>query len=509
MTKKIGKVYLVGAGPGDPGLLTTKALALMQSAELIALDALVSKEIAALIPKSTEIVYVGKRSSAHTLPQDQINQLLIDEAKKGRNVVRLKGGDPFVFGRGGEEAEDLVAAGVPFEVVPGISSSIAGPAYAGIPVTHRSHATSLTLVTAHEADVSTGINWEALGRLTSGTIVFLMGFASLPVIARKLIEQGMSPDRPVAVVSKATRPDQRAVTGTLATIEKIVAEANLPTPAIIVVGEVVKMRDVINWFETKPLFGKRVIVTRAREQASGLLKMFQESGADVLQFPTIEIVPPASFDSLDAVIDGHYDWVVFTSSNGVDSYFERLFAKGKDARALAGVKVAAVGDATAQDLRKRGINPDLVPERFISTALLPHLAQDQAGIRTAVVRAEDGRDDLIEELRRRGGTVDLAVAYRTQGADYDLEELRTLIAEKKVDVVTFTSGSTVDHFYSKLTPEERTAVNAQALIASIGPTTTEAIRRYGKEPDVVAENATIDALHDAVLGAVAGEVVGA
>lgn len=503
-----GKVFLVGAGPGDPGLLTRRAAELIERAELIALDALVSKEIAALIPKSTQVVYVGKRSSAHTLPQEEINQLLIDEAKKGKFVVRLKGGDPFVFGRGGEEAEDLVAAGVAFEVVPGISSSIAGPAYAGIPVTHRSHATSLTLVTGHEADGTTGINWEALGRLTSGTIVFLMGFANLPTISKKLIENGMPADRPVAVVSKATRPDQRTVTGTLSTIEKIVAEANLPTPAIIVVGDVVKMRDIINWFETKPLFGKRVVVTRAREQASDLLRNLKEAGADVLQFPTIEIEQPADYTSLDQVIEGKYDWIIFTSSNGVNSYFDRLLSKGKDARVLAGVKVACIGDATARDLRGRGINPDLVPERFISTALLPHLAADQTGIKTAVIRAEAGRDELIDELRRRGGEVDLAVAYRTVGADYDLDELRKLIADRKVDIVTFTSGSTVEHFYEKLTAEERAAVNGQALIASIGPTTSDAIRRYGKEPDVVAANPTIDELLGVILARVAsGEPV--
>jgi uroporphyrinogen III methyltransferase / synthase len=500
-----GTVYLVGAGPGDPGLLTVRAQELIRSADLVALDALVSKEIAAQIPKNAEVVFVGKRSSAHTLPQDKINQLLVDEAKKGRRVVRLKGGDPFVFGRGGEEGEELIAAGVPVEIVPGISSSIAGPAYAGIPVTHRSHATSLTLVTGHEADESTGINWEALGRLTSGTIVFMMGFANLPVIARKLTEYGMPADRPVAVISNATRRDQRTVVGTLTTIEANVAKANLPTPAIIVVGDVVKMRDVLNWFETKPLFGKRVIVTRAREQASDLKKALEEAGAAVLQFPTIEIAPPASWDSLDRVIEGKYDWIVFTSSNGVASYFDRLMEKKLDARALAGVKIAAVGASTAADLRTRGINADLVPDKFLSTALLPLLAEGQTGVRTAVIRAEEGREELIDELRRRGGTVDLGVAYRTVAADFDLDELRTMIAEKKVDVVTFTSGSTVDHFYGKLTAEERSAVNAQAILASMGPTTSEALRRYGKEPDVVAENATIDALRDAVIAAVSRE----
>ncbi|HEX6100780.1 MAG TPA: uroporphyrinogen-III C-methyltransferase [Thermoanaerobaculia bacterium] len=488
-----GKVYLVGAGPGDWRLLTLRAAELIERADLIALDALVSQDIVARIPKSAEVVYVGKRASAHALPQDQINALLVAEAKKGKMVVRLKGGDPFIFGRGGEEAEELLAAGVPVEIVPGISSSIAGPAYAGIPVTHRSYATSVTLVTAHEADAgSTGIKWPALAQL-DGTIVFMMGFANLPSICHKLMEHGMSGDRGCAVISKATRLDQRTVTGTLRNIEARVAEAKLETPALIVVGDVVTLHEALNWFENKPLFGRRVVVTRAREQASELKRLLEESGAQVLQFPTIEIAPPASWDSLDRAIESKYDWLVFTSTNGVAAFFQRLFALGRDVRALAGTKIAAVGQATAEDLRARGLNPDVVPERFISTELLPLLARDQTGVRTAVIRAEEGRDELIAELRKRGGEVDLAVAYRTIAADQDLDELRALIDADQVDVVTFTSASTVDNFFAKATP-------GRARIASIGPATSDAIQRHGRTPDVVAKNATIQALHDAVVG---------
>ena len=494
-----GKVYLVGAGPGDAGLLTLRGAALIERADLVALDALVSPDIAARIPRGTEVIYVGKRASAHALPQDQINQLLVSEAKKGKIVVRLKGGDPFVFGRGGEEAEELLAAGVPVEIVPGISSSIAGPAYAGIPVTHRSYATSVTLVTAHEADSgSTGIKWPALAQL-DGTIVFMMGFANLPSICHKLMEYGMEGDRGCAVISKATRFDQRTVIGTLRNIEARVAEANLETPALIVVGDVVKLHETLNWFENKPLFGKRVVVTRAREQASELKRLLEESGAQVLQFPTIEIVPPESWESLDAATDSSYDWLIFTSTNGVDAFFGRLFALGKDVRSLASTKVAAVGQATADALRARGLNPDVVPERFISTDLLPLLPEDQRGIRTAVIRAEEGRDELITELRRRGGAVDLAIAYRTIAADDDLEELRALIAADRIDVVTFTSGSTVDNFFAKLTDDERSRILRRAQIVSIGAATTEAIRRYGKAPDAVAEKATIPAMRDAVV----------
>jgi len=496
-----GMVYLVGAGPGDSRLLTLRAAELIEKADLVALDALVSRDIAARIPKTTEVVYVGKRASAHALPQDQINQLLVDQAKKGKTVVRLKGGDPFVFGRGGEEAEELLAAGVPVEIVPGISSSIAGPAYAGIPVTHRSYATSVTLVTAHEADSgSTGIKWPALAQL-DGTIVFMMGFANLPTICQKLVEHGMSAGRGAAVISKATRLDQRTVTGTLRNIEARVAEANLETPALIVVGDVVRLHETLNWFENKPLYGKRVVVTRAREQASELKRLLEDAGAQVLQFPTIEIAPPASWDSLDRTIAAKYDWLVFTSTNGVASFFERLFASGRDVRSLAGTKIAAVGQSTAQDLRARGINPDVVPERFISTELLPLLAEDQKGIRTAVVRAEEGRDELITELRKRGGEVDLAVAYRTVAADYDIDELRELIAKDAIDIVTFTSASTVDHFLEKLTADEKSRVLKQARVVSIGDTTSAAIRKHGKEPDVVAARATIPAMLNAVVAA--------
>jgi uroporphyrinogen III methyltransferase/synthase len=495
-----GKVFLVGAGPGDPGLLTLRAVELMRSADLVAIDALVSKEIGALVPAGVEVIHVGKRSSAHTLPQDQINQLLIDEAKKGKRVVRLKGGDPFVFGRGGEEAEDLVAAGVEFEVVPGISSSIAGPAYAGIPVTHRSHATSLTLVTGHESEGTTGINWPVLAKL-NGTIVFMMGFANLPLIVKKLTEFGMPASKPVAVISKATTREQRTVTATLETIEKRVIEANLPTPALIVVGDVVKLHDTINWFETKPLFGKRVVVTRAREQASDLKRILEDSGAQVLQFPTIEIAPPESTTSLDHVIDAlaDYAWLVFSSTNGVKFFFDRLAQKGKDARSLAGLMVAAVGDTTAAELLQHGINPDLIPDKFQSIALLPHFEGNQTGVRFAIVRAAEGKDDLMDALRKRGAEVDLAIAYETRAADVDLGELREWIANDTIDAVTFTSGSTVDHFFARLNADERAKVNARAVLASIGPVTSDAIRRYGKVPDVEAANASVQALHDAVV----------
>ncbi|MEA2163254.1 MAG: uroporphyrinogen methyltransferase / synthase [Thermoanaerobaculia bacterium] len=485
-----GKVFLVGAGPGDPSLLTLRAAELIASADFIAIDALVSTEIASRVSPNAEAVYVGKRAAAHTLPQEQINQLLIDEARKGKKVVRLKGGDPFVFGRGGEEAEELVTAGVAFEIVPGISSAIAGPAYAGIPVTHRSFATSLTLVTGHEADSSTGIKWGALAQL-DGTIVFMMGFANLGTIVAKLIEHGMTPDRPIAVISKATTLEQRTITGTLATIEAKLAGANLPTPALIVVGEVVTLHDTINWFETKPLFGKRIVVTRAREQASDLKRLFQESGATVIEFPTIAIEPPESFESLDFAIEARFDWIVFTSTNGVAAFFDRLFAKGRDVRSLAGARIACVGETTAAALRHRGIAPDLKPEKFMSSALIPLFANDLHGTRMAIVRAAEGREEFVEEMRRRGADVHLATAYRTVPVAGNAEELHD------IDVITFTSASTVDNFF------DATNVDLKgALLASIGPTTSEAIRRHGRQPDIESTTAGIQALHDAVMSRV-------
>ena len=488
-----GKVFLVGAGPGDPALLTLRAAELIASADFIAIDALVSQEIAERVPPTAEVVYVGKRAAAHTLPQEKINQLLIDEAKKGKKVVRLKGGDPFVFGRGGEEAEELVAAGVAFEIVPGISSAIAGPAYAGIPVTHRTHATSVTLVTGHESDGSTGIKWEALAQL-DGTIVFMMGFGNLPTIVQKLVEHGVTPDRPIAVISKATTPEQRTVVGTLATIEAKLARANLPTPALIVVGDVVKLHDVINWFETKPLFGKKIVVTRAREQASDLKRLFEESGASVIQIPTISIAPPESFESLDFAIDARFDWLVFTSANGVAAFFERLFAKGHDVRRLAGVRVACVGETTAAALRARGLAPDLVPEKFMSSALIPHFGHDLHSMRIAVIRAAEGRDEFIDEMRRRGAEVHLAVAYRNIPVAANAADLHD------IDVVTFTSASTVDNFFGAIGEQAFDA----ALLASIGPMTSEAIRKHGRQADIEASNASIQALHDAVVTRLVG-----
>ena len=493
MTANRGRVFLVGAGPGDPRLLTLRAAELLESADVVATDALVSADILARVSKQAEVIFVGKRAGAHAVPQAEINRLLIEKARAGKRVVRLKGGDPFVFGRGGEEAEELAAAGIVFEVVPGISSAIAGPAYAGIPVTHRAHAAAVTFVTGHESDDSAGIDWSALAAL-KGTIVFMMGAANLALITKNLRDHGMRAAQPVAVIAKATTAEQSVITGTLADISD--RAAGIATPAIIVVGDVVQLRETINWFESKPLFGKRVVVTRARDQASELRRLLEEAGAQVIEFPLIEIAPPESFESLDQVIEdlADYQWVVFTSTNGVRSFFDRLRFHGEDARSLHDVMIAVVGESTADELRARGVEPDLVPAKFQSSALLPLLEPDQRGIRTAIVRAAEGRDELIDELRRRGGDVDLAVAYRTRPVAADVERL------DKVDVITFTSASTVENFLAAA-GQRGAEILKKARVASIGPITSDALRKHGREPDVEASSASIESLRDAIVEA--------
>ena len=495
-----GKVFLVGAGPGDAGLLTVKAARLLASAEVVVLDALVSPDIIQQIPSGCRIIDAGKRAGQHTLSQDQINGLLIEEARAGRRVIRLKGGDPFVFGRGGEEAEELQKAGIPFEVVPGISSGLAGPAYAGIPVTHRTLATSITLVTGHESDESAGIDWEVLGRI-EGTVVFLMGLSRLNSIASKLIEHGRRPDTPVAVISHATTMSQRTVSGTLSNIVEEVAKTALAAPALIVVGDVVRMRQRIDWFESKPLFGRRVVVTRAREQSSDLKSALEEAGANVIEFPTIEIAAPASFESLDRVIEAMetYAWLIFTSQNGVRSFFKRLREKGQDSRALSRARIAAVGDSTAEELGRHGIVADLVPEKFQSDALLPLLPSDMNGIRVALIRAESGRSELIKGIQARGGIVDLAIAYRSVPRYDFVPELRELIQGKLIDIVTFTSSSTVENFFSALSSDERASLLSRAAVASIGPVTSKTLRDLGVEIRIEARSASVSSLVEAIF----------
>jgi uroporphyrinogen III methyltransferase/synthase len=480
-------VYLVGAGPGDPGLLTVRGAEVLGRADVVVYDRLVHPSVLDHAPVGTERVYAGKGPGEAEMDQGEINALLVARGRAGDNVVRLKGGDPFVFGRGGEEAEALAAAGVPFEVVPGITSAIGAPAYAGIPVTHRGASTHFTVVTGHEdptKDVP-GVDWDALAK-AGGTLVILMGAGRVADIAARLVAGGRSPQTPVAAVRHGTRPDQRTVRATLATVSDAVVRA----PAAIVVGDVARLD--LAWFETRPLFGRSVVVTRAREQASELRRRLEELGAEVLELPAVAI-EPVDFElpPLD-----RYRWLVFTSANGVTAFFERgLAADGLDARALAGLRLAVIGPGTAAALAARGLRADLVPERFVAESLLDSFPAPAAdGERVLLARAEQARDVLPEGLAERGYTVDVLAVYRTVTAQPDPEAVER-VRRGAVDALTFTSSSTVTNLCDLLG-----GVPApQPLVASIGPVTSKTAMERGLRVDVEAGEHTVDGLVDALL----------
>jgi uroporphyrinogen III methyltransferase/synthase len=482
-------VALVGAGPGDPGLLTRRGAALLAGADVVVYDRLASSALLDLAPADAERVDVGKAPGRAAMTQDEINALLVERGRAGLAVVRLKGGDPFVFGRGGEEAEALIAAGVAFEVVPGITSAIAAPAYAGIPVTHRSVSTHVTIVTGHEDPTkgTTDVDWQALAR-AGGTLVVLMGAGRLPDIARELVAGGRPPETPVAAVRWGTRPEQHTVRATLATI----AEAGVEAPSAIVVGDVAALD--FTWFEARPLFGRRVVVTRAREQASDLRARLEGLGAQVLELPSIE-VEPLLFELPDL---GAYTWAVFTSANGVAHFFDRgLAARGLDARALAGVKVAAIGPGTADALAARGIVPDLVPERFVAESLLEAFPPAAPNDRVLLARAAVARDVLPAGLRERGYHTDVLAVYRTVPATARAEDLARVRAGD-VDAITFTSSSTVTNFADALAAGGG-FTGGQPSVVSIGPVTSQTARERGLRVDAEADPHTIDGLVDALL----------
>lgn len=482
-------VYLVGAGPGDPGLLTVRGAELLRACDVVVFDRLANPELVELVPEATLRIFVGKAPGAVEMTQDAINAVLVQHGRAGREVVRLKGGDPFVFGRGGEEAEALVAAGVPFEVVPGITSAIAAAAYAGIPVTHRGVSTHFTVVTGHEdpAKGRTDVDWDALARV-GGTLVILMGVGNLREIARRLIDGGCSPDTPVAAVRNGTRADQDTVRGTLATI----ADATVRAPSAIIVGDVAALH--LAWFERRPMFGRSVVVTRAREQASELRTKLEALGAEVIELPSIAIEPIAvelpPFDG--------YEWIVFTSANGVIAFFERgLAGASLDARALAGLRVAAIGPGTAAALEARGIRPDLIPERFVAESLLDAFpAPQRAGAGVLIARAEQARDVLPVGLAERGYEVEVLPVYRTGPARPDPRAVER-VRNGGVDAITFTSSSTV----ANLCDLVGALSDPQPLVASIGPITSRTATERGLRVDVEAAEHTIDGLVAALLGA--------
>src|SRR6056297_1702043 len=440
-------VYLVGAGPGDPGLITLNGIEAIEAADGIVYDYLASASLLNYGRESAELIYAGKKGGDHTLSQAEINQLIVDRALSGKTVARLKGGDPFVFGRGGEEIEALIDAGVSFTIVPGVTSAIAAPAYAGIPLTHRKYASTVTFITGHEdpKKQTSTINWAALAN-TRGTLVFLMGVKNLPHIAGRLVENGMNPETPAALVRWGTTPSQETVTGTLTTIVENVEAAGLKPPCIIIVGDVVALRDKMQWFETRPLFGKRIVVTRARKQASDMVSRLSTLGAQCLEFPAIKIVPPDDFKPLDRAIENiaDYDWLVFTSVNGVDMFFDRLFANQKDVRALGHIRTAAIGPATAERLLKFGIFRDIIPESYRAESVVEAFKNIPVKkARVLLPRAAEARPVLPEELTKMGARVDEIITYHTVLADDNQTELIEALAGKNVDMITFTSSSTV------------------------------------------------------------------
>jgi len=497
-----GKVYLVGAGPGDPGLITVKGLECIQKADIIINDYLASPILLTYTPKHAEIIYVGKKAGDHTFTQDQINALMVKKAREGSTVVRLKGGDPFVFGRGGEEAEALMKADVSCEIVPGVTSAVAVPAYAGIPLTHRKYTSTFAIVTGHEDPnkKESKVDWAALAK-GIGTIVFLMGVKNLPRIVHQLIHHGKRPDTPVALIRWGTTPNQVTVTGTLETIAERVAAAGLKAPAIIVVGDVVELRQTLKWCENRPLLGKTIVVTRARQQTSELINRLTELGAECLQCPTIEVVPPDDAQPLESAIErlATYDWLVFTSVNAVNFFFHRLFAVGRDVRALHHMRTAVVGPATEKRLFDFGIKSDIVPDNYQAESVVKAFAgQDVNGKKILLPRAKKARPVLPAELAKMGAVVDDITVYETQAVDDAAHSLITKLKEGAVDLITFTSSSTVKNFYSLLPPDSLETLMKDVSIASIGPITADTARDLGFKVDIIAESYTIPGLCEAI-----------
>ena len=502
---KKGKVYLVGAGPGDPGLLTIKGRECLSKADVIIYDYLANRIFLEYAKDGADLIYVGKKAGCHTMSQEEISSLIVDRAGKGSVVVRLKGGDPFIFGRGGEEAQEMVKAGVDFEVVPGVTSAIAVPAYAGIPLTHRDHTSTVAFITGHEDPTKDGSNiaWDRLAT-AAGTLVFLMGIGNLPRIAESLMKYGRYPETPVAVIYMGTVPEQRTLVGELENIAQLTRENEIKPPAIIVVGDVVSLRETLGWFEKKPLFGKRIVVTRAREQASDFLKELALLGAECIEFPTIEVAPPLSWDALDRSIEtlDSYKWLLFTSVNGVKYFLMRLETLGKDVRDLRGLKIGAIGPKTARAFQHLGIKPDLMPDEYRAEAVVSCFEEHKIkGSRILLPRAEKARDILPEELRKMGADIDVAPAYRTIRPDHDTDNVREMLEKGTIDMVTFTSSSTVTNFVEmfKEDAQELQKWMASITIACIGPITARTAEENGFTINLVPSQYTIESLTESIV----------
>lgn len=497
-----GKVILVGAGPGDPGLLTIKAKEAIEKAEVLIYDYLANPEFIEYAPESVEVYYVGKKGGDHTLPQEEINQLIIKKAKEGKLVVRLKGGDPFIFGRGGEEAEELVEEGVAFEVIPGVTAGSAATAYAGIPLTHRDFTSTLAFITGHEDPTKTesSLAWDKIAT-GIGTLVFYMGIKNLPSIVDNLVKNGRPADTPTAVIRWGTTSRHKTVVGTLATIVDLVKKNGIKPPAITVVGEVISLKEKLDWFEKKPLFGKNIIVTRAREQASEFAEMLTTRGAHAVQFPTIRIIPPQSWEALDKAIERleEYQWIIFTSVNGVAYFIERLKHHQKDIRDLKGIKICAIGPRTAEKIERFGIRVDFVPKEYRAESIIEGMQEsDLKGKKLLLPRAKEAREILPEKLAELGALIDVVEAYQTVKPEENKEEVLSMLKNGEIDMVTFASSSTVRNFISMFGKGEAVELLKRVPVACIGPITEQTAIENGLSPSVIPEEYTLSSMTEAI-----------
>ena len=501
--KAKNKVYLVGAGPGDPGLITVKGRTCIEIADVVIYDYLAAPNLLKYTRKTAELIYVGKKGGDHTLSQEEINTLLVEKAQENKVVTRLKGGDPFIFGRGGEEAEALISHGISFEVVPGVTSAVAVPAYAGIPLTHRKHTATVAFVTGHEDPnkKESNIDWAALAK-GIGTIVFFMGIKNLATIVSELKSHGKSGDTPVAIIRWGTTFRQQTVSGTLNTIIDISQKTVIKPPALVVVGSVVELRQKMKWFENRPLWGKQIVVTRARKQASDLVSRLEILGANCLECPTIKTAPPDDWAPLDRAIYNlsSYDWLIFTSVNGVTYFFERLFKKGQDVRSLGKIRTATIGSVTSKKLQNYGIKSDIIPKTYRAESIIEAFAdQPIKNCKILLPRAKEARLVLPKKLIRQGALVDEIAAYQTLAVADQFEELKKALFKDEIDIVTFTSSSTVKNFRRLLPDDLFHDLMHSVKVASIGPITSETATKLGFQVSMEAKTYTIEGLCQAIL----------
>ncbi len=502
--KSKGTVYLVGAGPGDAGLLTLRGAELLKRADVVIYDALANPELLRLASASAEFISRGKNMA---MPQTEITSLIIARAREGKIVVRLKGGDPFVFGRGAEEAEALAAEKIPFEIVPGVSSITAVPNYAGIPLTHRDHCSSFTVFTGHSdsADAATALRYDQIAKIP-GTKVVLMGTENLHDWTKSLVASGMSPQTPIAIIHRGTTGRQKTVAGTLATIAKLAAQEKIVPPALTIIGDVVKLRGKLNWFENLPLFGEKIVVTRRSEQSGIFAHRLAELGADVLEVPTIKLALPTEKDAIiDCLLElNSYDWLVFTSANGVTAFFDLFFKRFQDLRDLGGARIAAVGPKTAAKLRELNLQVDLQPEEFTASKVAAAFKKFQniESVKMCLLRAEVANKELPDALQEEGAIVDDIAIYKTVAETEDHTGASERLLADGADWVTFTSSSTVEHFHARFNLPKLLKQFPQLKLASIGPETTKAIIALGLKPALEAKEHTTDGLIAALLKAV-------